>query len=270
MAKLVHDQVVRQSELDWRDRENSHANAQAFLPIRPHFLVLWLLTAALLILSGPQIIKAVELLACAAPRGVITVGRPEIVAPDAAPPFIVSADRPADLARAVNCLAEAIYYEAGFEPEAGQRAVAQVVLNRVRDRNFPNTICGVVYQGAGRKTGCQFSFVCDGSLWRRPPQEEQLVAARTLAAQALNGYVVGAVGAATHYHTDYVQPWWRSTVVKVAQIGAHIFYCWPGRAGQVTALQDRYAGDEVSVWQREHALAMPPAKPTRRTHARRV
>ena len=70
--------------------------------------------------------------------------------------------------------------------------------------------------------------------------------------------MVAAVGAATHYHTDYVRPWWQSTVVKVGQIGAHIFYTWPGKAGLPTALEDgRYAGDEVSVWEQVRGRAMP-------------
>lgn len=268
MAKRHRGDDFEQQSFNSNAPLNGLALTQTPLLFRPQFVALWLLTAAVLILAAPQIVQAIQRMACPAPRAVITVGQPLLVRL-AAPPFFATSDKPADLAQAVNCLAEAIYYEAGFEPEAGQRAVAQVVLNRVRDPNFPNTVCGVVYQGAGRKTGCQFSFVCDGSLWRRPPHEDQLAAASKLASEALNGYVVGAIGAATHYHTDYVQPWWRSTVVKVGQIGAHIFYCWPGKAGQVSALQARYAGDEVSVWERARALAMPQ-KPTRRGHSRRV
>src|SRR5688500_14905114 len=80
--------------------------------------------------------------------------------PGSVQPFVFPASRGAERERAVHCLAEAVYYEAGFEPEAGQEAVAQVVLNRVRDPNFPDTVCGVVYQGWWRKTGCQFTFVC--------------------------------------------------------------------------------------------------------------
>lgn len=149
---------------------------------------------------------------------------------------------------AVSCLSEAIYYEAAFEPEEGQRAVAQVVLNRVRDPNFPDTVCGVVYQGWQRKTGCQFSFVCDGSLQRRPPETDQREHARLIANQVLSGMVDEAVGTATHYHTDYVDPYWRSTLVEITKIGQHVFYKWPGKAGQPDALDQAYDGGEAEAW----------------------
>lgn len=153
-----------------------------------------------------------------------------------------------DRSLAVNCLSDAIYYEAGFEPEDGQRAVAQVILNRVRDPNFPDTVCGVVYQGWQRKTGCQFSFVCDGSLNRRPPMADQKEHAKAIATQALSGVVVEAVGTATHYHTDYVDPYWRPTLVEITKIGQHIFYKWPGQAGQPEALDKPYHGGEAEAW----------------------
>ena len=167
---------------------------------------------------------------------------------DAVAPFFLSAANPAERGQALKCLSDAVFFEAGYEPEDGQRAVAQVVLNRVRDQNFPDTVCGVVYQGWYRKTGCQFSFVCDGSLVRRPPNEEERARATAVAAQALNGYVATAVGTATHYHTDYVDPYWGSSVVEVAKIGAHIFYRWPGKAGEIAALNQPYAGGEVGFW----------------------
>jgi hypothetical protein len=163
-------------------------------------------------------------------------------------PFIVPASDESDRTLAVDCLADAIYYEAGFEPEEGQRAIAQVVLSRVRDPNFPDTVCGVVYEGWSRKTGCQFSFVCDGSLRRRPPDPDQAQEARVIAEQALSGYVVDEVGTATHYHTDYVDPYWAPTLVKVATIGKHIFYKWPGHAGEVDALDEPYQGGEARQW----------------------
>lgn len=168
-----------------------------------------------------------------------------------AAPFVLPAESPVQRAHAINCMTEAVYYEAGFEPLPGQRAVAQVILNRLRDRNFPASVCGVVYQGAKRRTGCQFSFVCDGSRRRRPPGLHEWNRARVVAVQALGGYVMAAVGTATHYHTHAVDPWWRSTVVQVAQIGAHVFYRWPGKAGLPSALKDRYDG-------REPAFAKPP------------
>jgi len=169
-------------------------------------------------------------------------------------PFIVQMDQ-AERELAVGCLADAVYYEAGFEPQEGQRAVAQVVLNRVRDDNFPDTVCGVVYQGWQRKAGCQFSFVCDGSLEHRPPEPQQRAEAETIALQALSGVVAEQVGTATHYHTDYVDPYWRPTLVEVAQIGQHIFYKWPGKAGRPEALDALYHGDEA-----EAVAAIAPLK----------
>ena len=160
----------------------------------------------------------------------------------AAAPFVLRADLE-DRARAVDCLTQAIYYEAGFEPVEGERAVAQVVLNRLRHPIFPKTVCGVVYQGAQLTTGCQFSFTCDGSLGR-PPVAWAWRQARDIAEQALNGSVEAKVGGATHYHTRAVVPWWAPTVTKVAQIGAHIFYRWPGGLGLPGAFNGHYAGGE--------------------------
>jgi hypothetical protein len=222
------------------------AGAPQFIGL-PIFSLLWLLTAITLLVAAPRVVEALQATYVRAGPAMAQIAAP--ILPPQAPPFIFPDVSAAERARAVSCLAEAVYYEAGFEPVEGQRAVAQVVLNRVRDRNFPATVCGVVYQGAGRKTGCQFSFVCDGSLWRRPPHERDWDRARSIAASALSGYVVAAIGTATHYHTDYVDPWWAPTVVKVAQVGAHIFYRWPGRAGQPAALDDdRYEGGELRFW----------------------
>lgn len=129
---------------------------------------------------------------------------------------------PAARLQATECLATVALYEAGTDRD-GQRAVIQVVLNRVGARGFPMSVCGVVYQGANRKTGCQFSFTCDGSQTRRPEHEgwEQ---ARHAALRAMNGYVYTPVGRATHYHTDWLVPYWRSSLVKVATVESHIFY----------------------------------------------
>lgn len=129
---------------------------------------------------------------------------------------------PAARLQATECLATAALYEAGNDRDA-QRAVIQVVLNRVGARGFPKTVCGVVYQGANRKTGCQFSFTCDGSQTRRPEHDgwEQ---ARRAARRALNGHVYAPVGRATHYHTDWLVPYWRGSLVKVATVDTHIFY----------------------------------------------
>ncbi len=125
----------------------------------------------------------------------------------------------------------AVYYEAANQDDAGQEAVAQVVLNRVRHPAFPASICGVVFQGSERRTGCQFTFTCDGSLFRRA--DPQLWGrARRVAESALDGSVFQPVGLATHYHADYVVPYWASSLEKNAQVGAHIFLSLAGRVGQ--------------------------------------
>ncbi len=156
-------------------------------------------------------------------------------------PFDLSGSDPLDRRRALLCLTQAIYYEAGFEPVDGRRAVAQVVLNRMRHPAFPKSICGVVYQGA-RDPVCQFSFVCDGSLYRRPEPAAWKQAER-IAAAALDGFVEKSVGAATHYHADYVVPYWAPRLAKIAKLGAHIFYRWPGSWGSTAAFTGRYIGE---------------------------
>jgi spore germination cell wall hydrolase CwlJ-like protein len=130
--------------------------------------------------------------------------------------------RPAAVRQAVECLATAALYEAG-DDQRGQRAVMQVILNRVRAPGFPGTVCGVVYQGSTRATGCQFSFTCDGSVQRRPVRRGW-AAARRKARDALAGYVDDDVGRATHYHADWLVPYWRDSMVKVARVGTHLFY----------------------------------------------
>jgi len=159
----------------------------------------------------------------------------------AARPFDLSNSDPLDQRRALLCLTQAVYYEAGFEPLEGRRAVAQVVLNRLRHPAFPKSVCGVVYQGA-RAPVCQFSFVCDGSLYRRPALGAWKQA-EAVAKAALDGFVERAVGAATHYHADYVAPYWAPRLAKITQIGAHIFYRWPGAWGSTAAFSGRYIGE---------------------------
>ena len=116
----------------------------------------------------------------------------------------------------------AVYYEARSEPDIGQRAVAQVVLNRVAHPAYPNTVCGVVYQGSQRKTGCQFSFTCDGSFARRP-NTMFWERARQVALAALGGYVHRPAGLATHYHTVQIYPYWAPSLNYLGKIGAHRF-----------------------------------------------
>lgn len=142
-------------------------------------------------------------------------------------------------AAALRCLTQAVYYEAASEPDEGQGAVAQVVLNRVRHPAFPNTVCGVVYQGSERVTGCQFSFTCDGSL-ARVPSVAGWARAERAAREALGGKVASAVGNSTHYHANYVVPYWAPTLDKAATIGAHIFYIMRGFLGSPRAFSGKY------------------------------
>jgi len=206
-----------------------------------------------------------------ASAGTLTLG-PELLVPDAAgvegpealrlnaarpisalpnppmPGLTVPLNSPAR-ATAEDCLAAAIYYEAGFEGIDGQRAVAQVVLNRVRHPFYPKSVCGVVFQGYERKTGCQFSFSCDGA-WARPADPIRYLAVRAIAQAALDGYVHRPTGAATHYHAAYVVPYWAASLVKTYVSGLHIFYRIPGYLGSVVAMKGQYSAEEI----------LPPAR----------
>ncbi len=164
----------------------------------------------------------------------------------AAVPFSLANASAADRSRSLDCLTAAVYYESATEPLDGQRAVAQVIINRVRHPAYPNTICGVVFEGAQRRTGCQFSFTCDGSL-RRQPMPTYWGRSREVAAAALNGYVYAPVGLALNYHANYVVPYWASSLSKNANVGLHIFYRWRGNQGRPGAFTDRYAGAEPAI-----------------------
>ncbi len=137
-----------------------------------------------------------------------------------------------DQSRDLECLTQAVYYEARGESRSGQAAVAQVILNRVRHPAFPKSICGVVFQGA-KTAGCQFSFACDGqphhpmetAAWRR---------AEKIAAEAMDGQVMAEVGDATHFHVAGTGSSWSAGLLKVAQIGAHVFYRFGGRNGSAS------------------------------------
>ncbi len=150
-------------------------------------------------------------------------------------PLRMSADNPLDGARELDCLSAAVYYEARGEGSAGQAAVAQVVLNRVRHPAFPKTVCGVVYQGAQSRT-CQFSFACDGSM-RRPKEAVAWRRAQDVAARALGGYVEAMVGDATHFHVARLGGLWGGGMLKVAQVGSHVFYRFAGRAGAASSFR---------------------------------
>ena len=177
-----------------------------------------------------------------------------------AAPFVFKGNANAR-AQALNCLASAAYYEAGNQDADGERAVARVVLNRVRHPAFPASICGVVYEGSTRTTGCQFTFTCDGSLNRRPDADGWRRAMQ-IAEEALAGAVYAPVGWATHYHADYVVPYWASSMAKNAVVGAHLFYRWSGGWGQPAVFSKAYGGHEPNAAAlRTAALAVPHVTP---------
>lgn len=140
-----------------------------------------------------------------------------------------------DQSRDLECLTQAVYYEARGEGRDGMKAVAQVVLNRARHPAFPKTVCGVVFQGSNRSTGCQFSFTCNGAMRARVNQSAWN-RARDVASHALGGNAYAAVGSATHFHTTAVSPSWRNRLVRVSHIGDHVFYRFGGRNGSSSAL----------------------------------
>jgi hypothetical protein len=166
---------------------------------------------------------------------------------------------PEDRDRAEICLAAAQLYEAGDNPE-GERAVAQVVINRLRHPAFPKTVCGVVFQGSERPTGCQFTFTCDGSL-ARIPSTEAWKRARAIAAAVLSGAIDSAVGSATHYHADWVVPYWRDSLAKIAAVHTHIFYRWAGWWGTPAAFVGRNMAAEQVDPHLLAALGMPSPPP---------
>ena len=169
---------------------------------------------------------------------------------DAARPFRLG--NALDASRDLECLTQAAYYEARGEGADGMQAVAQVVLNRARHPAFPNSVCGVVFQGAGRRTGCQFSFTCDGSM-RARVNPAAWNRARDVASKALSGAVYAAVGNATHFHTTGVSPGWRNSLIRVSQVGQHLFYRFGGRSGSSAAFsyaaRPSVAGDRSQLMQ---------------------
>lgn len=137
-------------------------------------------------------------------------------------------DTASDVNAQLDCLAEAIYYEARSEPFRGQLAVAQVVMNRTRHSAYPETICGVVYEGSERYTGCQFSFTCDGSM-DREPRGRAWQRSNQIALHAYLGFGADVTRRATHYHTVAVDPHWNDSLMPTRRIGTHIFYRFPTR-----------------------------------------
>ena len=132
-------------------------------------------------------------------------------------------DKAVDGSKELHCMSEAIYFEARSETRSGQKAVAEVILNRVDSKHFPDTVCGVVYQGSERRTGCQFSFTCDGSM-DKMPKGKAWKRSQDVAQVVMTGGVVPFTNRATHYHTTAVNPPWSSTMRMTRQVGSHVFY----------------------------------------------
>lgn len=206
------------------------------------FMVPLGLAALLASVAGSTVPKARPASAGVAPQPPHD-GTPATVLADAQLPEKTAflADRQS-MMRAQLCLTAAIYYEAASESEAGRRAVAQVILNRVRHPAWPATVCGVVYQASDMPV-CQFSYSCDGSMARRPDRTGWDRAAR-IAEEALKGLVYAPVGLSTFYHTLSVDPEWNRAMIPTKVIGNHIFYRLPGHAGTSASFSQRYAGIE--------------------------
>jgi spore germination cell wall hydrolase CwlJ-like protein len=164
-------------------------------------------------------------------RGVIDAA----ALPTVAPMRLVGA---LETSRELECLTQAVYFEARGETPSGQAAVAQVVLNRVRHPSFPSSVCGVVFQGAGKRVGCQFSFACDGSM-RRGRETAAWTRAQKVASRALSGSVMASIGDATHFHTTNVAPNWGPRLVRTAHVGMHVFYRLGRGGGSAPKAQDR-------------------------------
>lgn len=145
-----------------------------------------------------------------------------------------------------NCLAQAIYYEARGESQQGQVAVAEVVMNRTRSGLYPNSVCGVVYQGSALKTGCQFTFTCDGSM-AALPRGRAWVQSQQLANAVMMGYTRPVTQHATHYHTTAVNPVWSANLVETTQIGSHIFYRLPNAAERAEIALERHRNVQARV-----------------------
>ena len=147
-----------------------------------------------------------------------------------AAPYVASRD-PGEFEQSLECLTQAVYYEARNQSADGQRAVAQVVLNRVRHPSYPNNVCGVVFQGSERVTGCQFSFTCDGSMYNaiEPAAWDR---AQQIARSALAGSVYRPVGLALNYHASYVRPYWAPSLRQQAVVGDHVFYRRPNSTAE--------------------------------------
>jgi spore germination cell wall hydrolase CwlJ-like protein len=131
---------------------------------------------------------------------------------------------PDNMSREQKCLAEAVYFEARSEPEEGQAAVAQVILNRVKSGLYPSSVCGVVYQNRRRHLACQFTFACEGKALRISDGDSWETAKRVAREVTEGKTYLAEVGGATHYHANYVRPSWARRLKRMDVIGRHIFY----------------------------------------------
>jgi hypothetical protein len=159
--------------------------------------------------------------------------------------------------REQRCMSEAIYYEARGEAYEGQVAVGEVIMNRVRSKHYPGSVCGVVYQGSHRATGCQFTFTCDGSLNRRP-RGRGWERAQHVATLVMQGYTRPVTQRATHYHTREINPIWSSGLVQTANIGSHVFYRFPNRV-EAPAYQQALARRRGAIARRASPAELIPA-----------
>ncbi|WP_246449878.1 cell wall hydrolase [Qipengyuania soli] len=235
-AVFVPFSLSGQTTLHSGVRETDKVDVSARMPPRPD-------VAKLLRQSASKLATG----AASDPLGIGSVGAiANLAASAAANPFYFAGST-TDLGRATECLAMAAWYEAGDNRE-DQRSVMQVVLNRVAHPAFPNSVCGVVFQGSQLSTGCQFTFTCDGSLQRRRPSAAALARARQAALAALEGSTYAPVAQATHYHADYVRPWWAGSMLQLAKVGRHIFYRLPGRGGVLPSRQGVAGGEQDFVY----------------------
>jgi spore germination cell wall hydrolase CwlJ-like protein len=189
-----------------------------------------------------------------APAPVATIPAPQTAAPQPVAPQpaafvadpsdrlgaadIVAAQTRVTRAHELDCLTQAVYFEARGESAKGQQAVATVIMNRVRNPRFPKTVCGVVYQGAAHHNGCQFSFACDGQA-ERVVERSAWDRARIVAARVLAGAVLRDVGSATHFHVVGVDPGWGLQMRRVSQVGLHVFYRFNPHAAPAGPGNDR-------------------------------
>ncbi len=219
---------------------------RAFLPIPPQLAA---------VAGKPRRVVAPDEVPAVEPLGFVAVTPEDARAWNASVPFVTGPNPAAvpfrfrgddaQRSRATDCLAAAAWYEAGDDP-VGQKAVVQVVLNRLRHPAFPKTVCGVVFQGQERTTGCQFTFTCDGAL-ARTPSPEAWTRAQKVAGEALDGAVYKPVGYATHYHTDWVVPYWSASLDKIAEVHTHLFFRWTGWWGTPPAFRRAVSPDEPAI-----------------------